>query len=78
MAGNATKFDDTTTEINATLELVNGDLSMRRILQAVRPEVELILDVQAPTDWSFSTHPGAIRRIVLNLFGRMQQFALGN
>lgn len=62
-------FDDAVTEVNATLDEVSGKMAMRRVLQAVRPEVELIFDVQAPTDWSFSTHPGAIRRIVMNLFG---------
>lgn len=67
-------FDDAISEVNATLHDVGGNPAMLRILQAVRPEVELVFDVQPPTDWAFSTHPGAIRRIVMNLFGNSLKY----
>ncbi|KAI5368014.1 putative signal transduction response regulator, receiver domain, histidine kinase/HSP90-like ATPase [Septoria linicola] len=67
-------FDDTINQMNATLSEVEGNPSLRRVLQAVRPEVELILDVQPPAQWAFSTQPGAVRRIVMNLFGNSLKY----
>jgi signal transduction histidine kinase len=47
---------------------------MRRILNAMRPQVEIILDIQGTTDWYYSTQPGAVRRIVMNLFGNSLKY----
>ncbi|KAJ5460578.1 uncharacterized protein N7458_002130 [Penicillium daleae] len=38
-----------------------------RDLHAVRPDVKVILDI-APTDWIYHAPPGAVRRIIMNLF----------
>ena len=43
-------------------------------MNAVRPEVELVLDIQGPAKWTFSTQPGAVRRIVMNLFGNALKY----
>lgn len=36
-------------------------------LHAVGPDVKVILDI-APTDWIYHAPPGAVRRIIMNLF----------
>lgn len=34
----------------------------------------MTLDIEAPSDWTFATQPGAIRRIVMNLFGNSLKY----
>lgn len=36
--------------------------------------VQIYLDIEATRSWSFYTHPGAFRRIVMNLFGNALKF----
>ncbi|KAJ2898985.1 hypothetical protein MKZ38_003554 [Zalerion maritima] len=36
--------------------------------------VQVLLDIQAAPSWCFSAHPGAIRRIVMNLLGNSLKF----
>lgn len=36
--------------------------------------VQIYLDVEPCTSWRFQTHPGAVRRIVMNLFGNSLKF----
>lgn len=43
-------------------------------MNAIRPEVELVLDIQGPSKWTFATQPGAVRRIVMNLFGNALKY----
>lgn len=62
-------FDDAP-ELNSSLVDLTDRPGLRRILCATRPEVELILDIQSPPDWDFTTQPGAFRRIVRILMGR--------
>lgn len=63
-------FDDTPT--------LNSDVgvrpSLKRVYNAMRPEVEMILDIQGSCDWYYATQPGAIRRIVMNLFGNSLKY----
>ena len=35
---------------------------------------QIYLDIDQPADWSFRVHPGAFRRIVMNLFGNSLKF----
>lgn len=63
-------FDDAAIDFNSTLNDASVRPELRRIVNATRPEVELILEITPPTDWVFSTQPGAIRRLVMNLFGK--------
>jgi signal transduction histidine kinase len=67
-------FDDASPSFNGTLHNVGVRPSMKRILNAMRPQVEMILDIQGTTDWYYSTQPGAIRRIVMNLFGNSLKY----
>ncbi|SMY21138.1 unnamed protein product [Zymoseptoria tritici ST99CH_1A5] len=67
-------FDDTSPSFNGTLHDVGVRPSMKRVLNAMRPQVEMILDIQGTTDWYYSTQPGAIRRIVMNLFGNSLKY----
>ncbi|KXT15869.1 hypothetical protein AC579_5526 [Pseudocercospora musae] len=67
-------FDDTAIDFNSTLNDASVRPELRRIVNATRPEVELILDIAPPTDWVFSTQPGAIRRLVMNLFGNSLKY----
>ena len=39
-----------------------------------RKPVQIYLDIDHTVSWSFRTHPGAFRRIVLNLFGNSLKF----
>lgn len=36
--------------------------------------VQIFLDIERSTSWRFNTHPGAFRRIVMNLFGNSLKF----
>lgn len=36
--------------------------------------VQIFLDIEKSTSWRFNTHPGAFRRIVMNLFGNSLKF----
>ncbi|EME47584.1 hypothetical protein DOTSEDRAFT_50958 [Dothistroma septosporum NZE10] len=47
---------------------------LRWVMKAIRPEVELVLDIQGPSKWTFATQPGAVRRIVMNLFGNALKY----
>lgn len=42
-------------------------------LYAVRPDVKVILDI-APTDWIYHAPPGAVRRIIMNLFSNALKY----
>lgn len=53
-------FDDTSFDINPTLTDPHLRHRLKRILNAVRPEVELVLDIHGPPDWVFQTQPGAM------------------
>ncbi|KXT07107.1 hypothetical protein AC578_2442 [Pseudocercospora eumusae] len=67
-------FDDAAIDFNPTLNDACVRPELRRIVNATRPEVELILDITPTTDWVFSTQPGAIRRLVMNLFGNSLKY----
>lgn len=67
-------FDDPLLNLNPTLSASGVRPTLKRVLHAVRPEVELILDIHGPPAWQFSTQPGAIRRIVMNLFGNSLKY----
>ncbi|KAF2216376.1 hypothetical protein CERZMDRAFT_81499 [Cercospora zeae-maydis SCOH1-5] len=67
-------FDDEASSLVTGIPSLGASPSMRRILQAVRPEVELVLDIAPPAEWSFSTQPGAIRRIVMNLLSNSLKY----
>ncbi|KJX98925.1 hypothetical protein TI39_contig382g00015 [Zymoseptoria brevis] len=67
-------FDNTSPSFNGTLHDVGVRSSMKRVLNAMRPQVEMVLDIQGTTDWYYSTQPGAIRRIVMNLFGNSLKY----
>ncbi|KAK3938666.1 hypothetical protein QBC46DRAFT_389771 [Diplogelasinospora grovesii] len=45
----------------------------RRLSQGFDP-VHIFLDIDPSANWSFQTHPGAFRRIVMNLFGNSLKF----
>lgn len=47
---------------------------LRRVMNAIRVEVELVLDIQGPSKWTFATQPGAVRRIVMNIFGNALKY----
>lgn len=66
-------YDDTPTR-NSTLGDVGVRPSLKRILNAMRPEVELILDIQGSCDWYYATQPAALRRILVNLFGNALKY----
>lgn len=38
-----------------------------------RPKVEIVLDI-ANGDWTFKTQPGALRRIIMNIFGNAMKY----
>lgn len=59
-------FDDMQNP-NRTLNDLAIRPSLKRILNAVRPEVEIVLDIQGAHDWHYLTQPGAVRRIVMKL-----------
>ncbi|GIZ46402.1 hypothetical protein CKM354_000952800 [Cercospora kikuchii] len=67
-------FDDPASNLINAFPSLGIHPSMRRILQAIRPEVELVLDIAPPAEWSFSTQPGAIRRIVMNLLSNSLKY----
>ncbi|KAM3422888.1 Hybrid signal transduction histidine kinase B [Cercospora zeina] len=67
-------FDDAASSLTTAFPSLGATPSLRRILQAVRPEVELVLDIAPPAEWSFSTQPGAIRRIVMNLLSNSLKY----
>lgn len=69
-----TTFDELPLDLNPTVGNQGVQNTLRRVLNAVRPEVELILDIEGPSDWAFQTQPGAIRRIVMNLFGNSLKY----
>ncbi|KAG8159802.1 hypothetical protein KVR01_010439 [Diaporthe batatas] len=51
--------------------------SQRPSTGAVDPSqerVQIFLDIEKSTSWRFDTHPGAFRRIVMNLFGNSLKF----
>jgi len=52
----------------------NTSVAKNKPCPATRPRpADVILDIE-PGNWSFSTHPGAFRRIVMNLFGNSLKF----
>ncbi|PPJ57233.1 hypothetical protein CBER1_02846 [Cercospora berteroae] len=67
-------FDDPVSNLITAFPSLGIHPSMRRILQADRPEVEIVLDIAPPAEWSFSTQPGAIRRIVMNLLSNSLKY----
>ncbi|KAF2763780.1 hypothetical protein EJ03DRAFT_54061 [Teratosphaeria nubilosa] len=67
-------FDDAGDEHNPSLVSLATRPGLRRVLAATRPEVELVLDVQAMSDWVYHTQPGAFRRIVMNIFGNALKY----
>lgn len=58
-----TKYRDAVSQRPAT---GNADSSQER--------VQIFLDIERSTSWRFNTHPGAFRRIVMNLFGNSLKF----
>lgn len=42
-------------------------------LHTVKPEVKIIMDI-APTDWVYHAPPGAVRRIIMNLFSNALKY----
>ncbi|CAK1361858.1 unnamed protein product [Cercospora beticola] len=67
-------FDDPVSSLITAFPSLGDQPSLRRILQAIRPEVEIVLDIAPPAEWSFSTQPGAIRRIVMNLLSNSLKY----
>lgn len=60
----------------ASLDLLGTSLVAPEIPQdryAVRPDVKVILDI-APTDWIYHAPPGAVRRIIMNLFSNALKY----
>lgn len=53
-------LDEASFDINPTLSDPGLRHRLKRVLNAVRPEVELILDIHGPPDWVFQTQPGAM------------------
>ncbi|KAK0751241.1 hypothetical protein B0T18DRAFT_485887 [Schizothecium vesticola] len=52
----------------------NTSVAKNKPCPAARPRpADVILDIE-PGNWSFSIHPGAFRRIVMNLFGNSLKF----
>lgn len=41
---------------------------------AAQERVQIFLDIERSASWRFNTHPGAFRRIVMNLFGNSLKF----
>ncbi|KAJ0122085.1 hypothetical protein J7T55_002597 [Diaporthe amygdali] len=41
---------------------------------SLQERVQIFLDIERSTSWRFNTHPGAFRRIVMNLFGNSLKF----
>jgi signal transduction histidine kinase len=66
--------DDDVSELNKTLVDLSIRPELRRVLYATRPEVETVLDIQSPSEWTFNTQPGAFRRIVMNLYGNSLKY----
>ncbi|KAH8203720.1 hypothetical protein TruAng_002133 [Truncatella angustata] len=50
-----------------------GD-QQRTELSVSNGSVQIYLDIEQPAKWSFHMHPGAFRRIVMNLFGNALKF----
>lgn len=44
------------------------------IADSPQDRVQIYLDIEPSTSWRFRTHPGAFRRIVMNLFGNSLKF----
>ena len=65
---------DEVSELNATLVDLAVRPELQRVLCAIRPDVETILDIQSSVDWYFKTQPGAIRRIITNIYGNSLKY----
>lgn len=48
--------------------------SLRSILKPLRLDVEIALDISHTSDWHYRASPGAIRRIVMNLFSNALKY----
>ena len=42
--------------------------------ESLRPSVEIVLDLAPMQDWRFVTQPGALRRVLMNLFGNALKY----
>lgn len=60
----------------ASLDLLGTSLVARELpldLHAVRPDVKVTLNI-APMDWIYDAPPGAVRRIIMNLFSNALKY----
>ncbi|KAJ5198147.1 uncharacterized protein N7498_007264 [Penicillium cinerascens] len=57
------KFTDSSGLLTAAAKANEGSLDAH----IPRPNVDVIIDI-APNDWTYSTPPGALRRIIMNIF----------
>lgn len=67
-------WGDEVSELNTTLVDLALRPELQRILCAVRPEVETILNIEVPSDWNFTTQPGAFKRIIMNLYANSLKY----
>jgi signal transduction histidine kinase len=60
----------------ASLDLLGASLvapELPKDLHTVKPEVKVIIDI-APTNWVYYAPPGAVRRIIMNLFSNALKY----
>lgn len=62
------------TELNASLVDLAIRPELQRVMCAVRPAVETIVDIEPSIGWTFRTQPGAFRRILTNLYGNALKY----
>ncbi len=65
----AKSFDDISSSVNST----TSPQHVSQPAKAVKQPVEVVLDFEKH-DWLFLTQPGALRRIIMNIFGNAQKY----
>ena len=65
----AKTFDD----ISSSRKSGTGPKNVTQAIKASEKPVEVVLDFEKQ-DWQFLTQPGAIRRIIMNIFGNAQKY----
>lgn len=65
----AKNFDDITT----SGDLPRGPRPLSQVVKSLGKPVEVVMDFEEQ-DWRFLTQPGALRRIIMNIFGNAQKY----
>ena len=65
----AKSFDDISSSVDPTTRLRH----VSQPANAIKQPVEIVLDFEKH-DWHFLTQPGALRRIIMNIFGNAQKY----